>query len=650
MPSAKIYTAVLSCITAFILCACNTQPVKSNLNSSGDNTGNILNLLDPSVTTEAEAFAKGEAALAEGKTDNALFYYVKTLQYNKKNIKALEKIAVIHSLGKHPELARKVYQDILSLDNTHPMANEYLGLYLLENGNTAQAKSYLTQAVKHGNRQWKSHNGLGVIADLEHNSAEGIAHYEAAAAIEPTNPMILNNVGYSYYLAGEDTKAKHFFNQALSFDSKYKRAIHNLALIEIKRGAFPAAIALFNRIMSPHEAFNNTGYICMLNGQYDVAEEYFQRAIDESPVYFPKAQENMDTLLTLKKTRGPYQAPTEEPYQIESPPEIEPTVSSVHPESLKPELQAQKVEKTETPAAQRNKKSALIKKEGSQTGKPKQLAAKTDKKKNRPEAGQVAKSEASERGIGKTKAVNQKIEKLPAISTAEQKNRDAKPPVQLVQEVNNKTANGNIAAAPKPEVVKPAPSTKPPEPIEQAKAAELPKPSPAALPDSNKPSAQTLPANAKANLPAQVENTLPSEKAAPVISKAAEAKPEASPESETPIEQKKVPPAPKTNAATPAIAEAPAEPKPANSPGLQENMSIQKAKASMPPSDIGNAQQPAANSEVKTQPQPSFKSDAVVNQVNMASKSKELAETLSPILPVKKNDTFVSDITANNQK
>jgi Flp pilus assembly protein TadD len=647
MPSAKIYTAVLSCITAFILCACNTQPVKSKLNSSGDNTDNILNLLDPSVTTETEAFALGEAALAEGKTDNALFYYVKTLQYNKKNIKALEKIAVIHSQGKHPELARKVYQDILSLDNTHPMANEYIGLYLLENGNTAQAKSYLTQAVKHGNRQWKSHNGLGVIADLEHNSAEGIAHYEAAAAIEPTNPMVLNNVGYSYYLAGEDTKAKHFFNQALSFDNKYNRAIHNLALIEIKRGAFPAAIALFNRIMSPHEAFNNTGYICMLNGQYDVAEEYFQRAIDESPVYFPKAQENMDTLLTLKKTRGPYQAPTEEPYQIESTPEIEPTVSSEPPESLKPELQAQKVETTETPAAQKNKKSTLIKKEGSQTAKPKQLAAKTDKKKSRPEAAPVVKPEASERGIGKTKAVTQKIEKLPAVNTAKQKNQDAKPPVQ---EVNNKTANGDITAAPKPEAAKPAPSSEPPKPIEQAKAAELPKPGPAALPDSNKPSAQTLPANAKASLPAQVENTLPSEKAAPIISKAAEAKPETSPESATPIEPTKVPPTPKTNAVTPAIAETPAEPKSVNSPGLQEKIPTSENKTNTPPSGIGKAQQPAVNSEIKTQPQPSVKPDALANPSKMAPKPKEISENHSPLPPVKKNETSGGDIKAPNQK
>jgi Flp pilus assembly protein TadD len=569
--------AALSCLTVLILGGCHPQTIKSSENSDAvSNPGNLINLLDPDITTEKQAFAKAEAALNEGKTDRALFYYVKTLQYNQKNIKAREKIASIHEGNKHSELARNIYKEILSIDSSNSFANENLGLHYLKAGQTVKAKELLTQAVISNNRAWKSHNGLGVIADLEHNSVEAITHYEAAVAIESTNPMLLNNVGYSYYLAGDFNKAIHFFNQALSFNSKYKRAIHNLALIEIKRGAFPTAVALFNRIMSTHEAFNNTGFICMLNGQYDVAEEYFKRAIDESPVYFPKAQENLNTLLSLEKTQVPYQVPTEELHQIEPSPEIQPTDSADSPVTLKPELQPQKVEKTETPAAQRNKKSALIKKEASKTGKPKQLAAKTDKKKNRPEAVPVVKPEASERGIGKTKAVTQKIEKLPVVNTAEQKNRDAKPPVQ---EANNKTANGNVAAASKPEAAKPAPSTEPPEPIEQAKAAELPKSGPAALPDSNKPSAQTLPANAKANLPAQVENILPSEKAAPIISKAAEAKPEASPESATPIEQTKVPPTPKTNAATPAI-----------------------------------------------------------------------AETLSPIPPVKKIETFVSDINANNQK
>jgi len=117
--------------------------------------------------------------------------------------------------------------------------------------------------------------------------------------MQPTDTMILNNLGYSYYLSGDKIKAKFYFNQALSFDNRYNRAIHNLALIEIQNGNFSTAVALFNRIMPAYESYNNIGYICMLNGQHDMADEYLNRAINESPVYFPKAQENLKTLSTL---------------------------------------------------------------------------------------------------------------------------------------------------------------------------------------------------------------------------------------------------------------------------------------------------------------------------------------------------------------
>lgn len=327
MPTATIRTTVLSCITVLVLSACSSQPIKSSVDDAADNSANILNLLDPSVTSEAEAFAKGEAALADGKTDNALFYYVKTLQYNKKNTQALEKIALIQSRGQHPELARNVYKEILSIDNTNAFANENLGLSLLENGNAVQAKGYLAQAVKHSNRQWKSHNGLGVIADLEHNSAEAIAHYEAALAIQPSNPLLLNNLGYSHYLAGDEATARQFFNQALSLDNTFKRAINNLALIEIKHGAFPSAAALLNRIMSPHESFNTIGYVCMINGQYEAAEEYLRRAIDESPVYFPKAQENLNTLSSLMSGRPSNVSPAQQT-PLQTGPEIQSSIEN----------------------------------------------------------------------------------------------------------------------------------------------------------------------------------------------------------------------------------------------------------------------------------------------------------------------------------
>ncbi|MDD5265896.1 MAG: tetratricopeptide repeat protein [Methylococcales bacterium] len=300
MLSQKLNILALSCIAALIVSACNPYAVKPGQDKNNlNNPDNILNLLDPDVKTEEQAFAKAEAALSEGQSENALFYYIKTLQFNNKNIQALEHIAAIHSRNKHPELALKIYQDILAIDSKNLFANENLGLYLLANGQIGKAKEHLTAAVTKSNSSWKAHNGLGVIADLANNSSEAIAHYQAALAMQPTDPMILNNLGYSYYLSGDKTKAKFYFNQALNFDNRYDRAIHNLALLEIQNGNFSTAVALFNRIMPAYESYNNIGYICMLNGQHDMADEYLNRAINESPVYFPKAQENLKTLSTL---------------------------------------------------------------------------------------------------------------------------------------------------------------------------------------------------------------------------------------------------------------------------------------------------------------------------------------------------------------
>lgn len=332
MLSQKFSILAVFCITTLTISACAPLTAKSGQDENSLNSpDNILNLLDPDVKTEEQAFEKAEAALREGKSENALFYYIKVLQFNPKNIKALENIASIHNRSKHPELALKVYQDILAIDNQNLLANESLGLYYLENGQTGKAKGHLTVALANNSNNWEAHNGLGVIADLENNGTEAIAHYEAALAIQPTNPMLLNNIGYSYYLTGDEIKAKYFFNQALSNDNRYNRAIHNLALIEIKNGNFSAATALFNRIMPIHESYNNIGYICMLSGQYDVADEYLRRAINESPVYFPKAQENLKTLSTLKSRQIPeFNTPSPSVPAKQSDTSTTPNISQVH--------------------------------------------------------------------------------------------------------------------------------------------------------------------------------------------------------------------------------------------------------------------------------------------------------------------------------
>jgi Flp pilus assembly protein TadD len=304
------YTRVL---LPLLLSACTTQTpppldtrilaynTSQNFSTSltKESPESLLNVLDPEVTTLEKAFEKAKIAEEEGKTDRALFYYVKALQFEAKNTQALLHIAALHEHNNKPELALKIYQDILSIDKNNIIANENLGLNYLSHRVQPQAQQYLTLVVSQDESRWKAQNGLGILADLEKKYNVAIAHYQKALAVNPSSPMLLNNLGYSYYSKGDEKTARQYFNQALSFDGKYQRALYNLALIEIKHQQYSTAISLFNQIMPLHESYNNVGYIAMLNAQYSVAENYFRKAIEESPIYFPQAEENLEQLKIL---------------------------------------------------------------------------------------------------------------------------------------------------------------------------------------------------------------------------------------------------------------------------------------------------------------------------------------------------------------
>ena len=283
---------------AFLLSACQSINISKETNSD-KNSASLFNLLDPDVDTEKAAIVKGEQELGEGRNDNALFYFIKALQFNHKNIKTLEKIAWIHEQSKNTQLAVRVYTDILKLDDHNPQANEYLGLYYVDLGQRVKAKQLLDKAALSNKSTWRVQNALGVIADIDKRYPEAIKHYELALNKDSSSPLLMNNIGYSFYLAGDKIAARQYLEEALKLDGAFQRAINNLALIEVNDGHYDRALTLFNRIMPNYESYNNIGYLCLLNKKYDYAEKYLQMAINQSPVYFLKANENLKSLRAL---------------------------------------------------------------------------------------------------------------------------------------------------------------------------------------------------------------------------------------------------------------------------------------------------------------------------------------------------------------
>ena len=76
-------------------------------------------------------------------------------------------------------------------------------------------------------------------------------------------------------------------------------AAHIGVLRELERMRIPIdAIAGTERSGLP-QVLNNIGYVAMLRGDYESADVFLNRAIDESPVFYDTAEQNLERLKTL---------------------------------------------------------------------------------------------------------------------------------------------------------------------------------------------------------------------------------------------------------------------------------------------------------------------------------------------------------------
>jgi Flp pilus assembly protein TadD len=254
---------------------------------------------DKPLTASAEtlpplqSIERGDRSVSEGNSDEALNYYVQALEKDPKNDMTLCKVALIHEDRGNVSLAESAYKMAADIAPRNAAALEGLGLLQFEQHKYTEAERNLANAVAADPKRWRSINGLGLIADHQKQFSRAASYYQKAIAIEANSPMLINNLGYSKYLSGDMQGAQVEFTKALNIDPKYGRAILNMGLVLARTGHEDEAFATFKNIMDESAAYNNLGYIHMLNKKYAEAEEYFQRSISLSPSYNDQANKNL---------------------------------------------------------------------------------------------------------------------------------------------------------------------------------------------------------------------------------------------------------------------------------------------------------------------------------------------------------------------
>lgn len=195
------------------------------------------------------------------------------------------KLGLANAGLKQQRKAFYAYLQAVALDDRHPGALEKLALHYTAKGEIKEARKYLDALLEVDPRNWKAHNALGVVADLEEAFSEAREHYVQALQIRPDLALLWNNLGYSVYLLGELDQAAVYMTRALELDPGHRAAKLNLALVRVRQSQFSDALAILSRNEELAKAYTDLGYLSYKVGEYEKAEEFLLEAISQSPTF-----------------------------------------------------------------------------------------------------------------------------------------------------------------------------------------------------------------------------------------------------------------------------------------------------------------------------------------------------------------------------
>ncbi|WP_310474658.1 tetratricopeptide repeat protein [Sandarakinorhabdus sp.] len=260
-------------------------------------------LVQPTPPPGPEALAMLDAAIAEGRLDNAraLLAPMWASGVPDVQLRAAELALAGDSLPEAAEAFTGLIDGPLAA-----VARQGLGIIRLREGKEAEARPLLEQAVAADPGLARAWNALGVLADKARDWPAADVAYGKAVAAAPQDAGILANRGWSHLLRGHHEAAERDLVAALKLQPTLKPARTNLTLARAMQGRYQEAFLLSDKTSLATD-LNTVGYAAMMRGDLSVAEAYLNRAMTLNPQFDRAAWANLQYLAELKaqKLREP---------------------------------------------------------------------------------------------------------------------------------------------------------------------------------------------------------------------------------------------------------------------------------------------------------------------------------------------------------
>lgn len=284
----------LALVLLFGIAGCATTPSHQSTAAQGKPSGRHAD--DPGSPTRLassfdDAVQRGDTAWQGGNTDLALYLYVQALSFQPRDVNTLGKIGSIHQARGNLDAAHKAFELAATTAPDDARATSHLGLVMLAQGDMDGADTWLRRSIAVDSSNWRIYDALGLIAQRRGRYDDALMFLQRASTLAPTAPGPLLHRGSVQLAKGDYAMAEATLQQCLQL-KQTSDAWHLLGEAQAHRGEYSKALTSLSQALDIPAAYNAVGEVAMSNHDNKIALDYFQRATEESPVYFVEAQRN----------------------------------------------------------------------------------------------------------------------------------------------------------------------------------------------------------------------------------------------------------------------------------------------------------------------------------------------------------------------
>lgn len=195
--------------------------------------------------------------------------------------------------------ALAMYDELNAQNPDNIEISEGRGLTLMSAGKVVDAGRVFSTIIEKDPTRWRSLNALGLLFVTKNMIPEAMAYFEEALNQSPNNPAVLNNIGLASAINHDYPKAVESLGYAsrLSKANAQRRQVDlNLAMVYGVSGNMEQARETASKYLEGAALDNNMGLYAHLAKDDALAKSYLNMALSQSPTYYQRAWENLDSV------------------------------------------------------------------------------------------------------------------------------------------------------------------------------------------------------------------------------------------------------------------------------------------------------------------------------------------------------------------